>query len=493
MWVSHRTRTAAIVLLAALSACMAGPDYVPPEVRMPDAWTEEMRNGVVQGPTELADWWKKFDDPVLTDLIRRADEGNLDLAIAIARIKQSRAALGIAKGEWLPTVAATGSVEYLDPSNNGQFGPLAGDGTDLWSTGFDATWEIDVAGRIARGVESSTAALGGQYEDYRDIRVILFAEVAANYVTMRAFQQRIKLAEANVKNQQDSLKLARQRFETGISPELDVAQAQSNLGNVEQLIPILEQGRVAAVLRIAVLLGSHPGPVRAALKEVLEVPLPNSDVGTGLPADIIRQRPDIRAAERQLAAATAQIGVATADLYPRLSLSGFFALESTSLSSLFTGDSVTWGAGFPVRWNLFAGGRIRQNIKVQEARTEEALKFYERTLLLAIEEIEGSMNRFEQEQERRDALDRAAKAAQRSVELSLDLYRQGLVDFQNVLDAQRTLLNFQDQFAESQGFVAANLVALYKALGGGWESQPEQAAKKAAGAEEANGGKKKAA
>ena len=467
--------------LLALAACKVGPDYVRPEVKMPDAWTEEMRNGVVQGPAELADWWKNFGDEKLDELIRRADEGNLDLAIALARIKQSRAALGISKGEYLPVVEARGSVEYAESSKNGVFGALGGDGTDLWSLGFDSSWEIDVAGRIARSVESATAGLGAQYEDYRDVRVILFAEVARNYVTMRAFQQRIKLAKDNVKTQQDSLNLAQSRFETGVSPELDVAQARSNLGNTEQLIPALEQGRVAALLRIAVLLGAHPGDVRSALDEIAEVPQPTKEIGVGVPADIIRQRPDIRAAERRLAAATARIGVATADLYPRLSFSGTFGLESTSLSSLFESDSITWGVGMPVRWSLFAGGRIKSNIKLEEARTEEALKFYERSVLLAIEEIEGSLNRYEQEQDRRDALGRAVTAAQRSVELSVELYRQGLVDFQNVLDAQRTLLSFQDQFAESEGFVAANLVALYKALGGGWDSRPEARAMEAAG------------
>lgn len=467
--------------LVALAACKVGPDYVRPEVRMPDAWTEEMRNGVVQGPAELAEWWTSFGDEKLNDLIRRADQGNLDLAVALARIKQSRAALGITKGEYLPLVDARGAVEYTEGSSNGVFGPLGGNGTDLWSLGFDATWEIDVAGRIARSVESATAGLGAQYEDYRDVRVILFAEVARNYMTLRAFQQRIKLAQANVKTQQDSLNLAKSRFETGVSPELDVAQAQSNLGNTEQLIPALEQGRVASLLRLAVLLGVHPGELRGALEEVAEVPQPAKEIGVGLPADLIRQRPDVRSAERRLAAATAQIGVATADLYPRLSLAGTFGLESTSLSSLFSSDSVSWGVGLPVRWNLFSGGRIRSNIKLQEARTEEALKRYENSILLAIEEIEGAINRYEQEQDRRDALRRAVTAAQRSVELSVELYRQGLVDFQNVLDAQRTLLSFQDQLAESEGLVANNLVALYKALGGGWESRPEDRAMDAAG------------
>ncbi|MHC4451554.1 MAG: efflux transporter outer membrane subunit [Planctomycetota bacterium] len=485
-----RSRVAGLLCLLAVTACKVGPDYVPPETRMPDAWTEEMRNGVVQGPAELANWWENFADPVLTDLIQRADQGNLDLKIAIARIKESRHLLGIAKGEWYPGLDATGSAEYTDPSKNGLFGPLAGgNGTDVWSVGFDATWELDVFGRIARNVESQNAALGGQYEDYRDVRVVLFGEVARNYMTMRAFQQRIKFAQENVETQQDSLKLAESRFKAGVSPELDVAQAQANLGNAQQLLPLLEQGRVAAVLRIAVLLGVHPGEARKALEEVAEVPTPQKEVALGLPADIIRQRPDIRAAERQLAAQTAQIGVATADLYPRFSLSGFFALESTSLSSLFSGDSVTWGMGLPVRWALFRGGQIKANIGAQEARTEAALKTYELTVLRAIEDIEGSINRLTQERDRVAALETAVAASQRSVTISLDLYRQGLVDFLRVLDAQRELLQFQDLLAESKGFVATSLVSLYKSLGGGWQAQPEKMAQEAAGEEK----KKKAA
>ncbi|MEM8884546.1 MAG: efflux transporter outer membrane subunit [Planctomycetota bacterium] len=476
-------RTASVLALCVLGACKVGPDYTPPEIPMPDAWTQELKTGVFQGPTELAQWWEKFQDPVLNELIDRADKGNLDLAIALARIKQARAALGISKGEFLPAVDATGSAEYIDPSNNGLGGALAGNGSDLWSLGFDATWELDVFGRIARNVESSAAGLGAQYEAYRDVRVVLFAEVAANYMTMRAFQQRLAFANDNVKSQEESLKLAESRFEAGVSPELDVAQAKSNLGDTRSIIPALEQGRVAALLRIAVLLGAHPGEVTEMLGEVLKVPTPPEQVGVGVPADMIRQRPDIRAAERQLAASTAQIGVATADLYPRFALNGFFALESTSLSNLFSSDSVTWGIGVPIRWSLFAGGRIKSNIALQEARTEEALKLYERTVLLAIEEIEGSINRYEQEQQRRDALEFAVEAAQRSVTLSTDLYRQGLVDFQRVLDAQRSLFQFQDSAAQSRGFVSNNLVSLYKALGGGWETRPEEAAKEAAGEE----------
>ncbi|MHC4939867.1 MAG: efflux transporter outer membrane subunit [Planctomycetota bacterium] len=479
-----RFRFAASLCLLVLTACKVGPDYKPPEIKMPDAWTEEMRNGAVQGPTELANWWRHFNDPVLTDLIQRADNGNLELKVALARIKESRHLLGIAKAEWFPAVDGTGSGEYTKPSENGVFGPIAGDGTDIWSLGFDATWELDVFGRIARNVESQNAALGSQYENYRDIRVILFAEVARNYMTMRAFQQRLEFANKNVETQQGSLKLAQDRLKAGVAPELDVAQAQSNLGNSEQLIPILEQGRVAAMLRIAVLLGVHPGEVRAALKEVADIPKVDQDLAVGLPADIIRQRPDIRSAERQLASQTAQIGVATADLYPRFSLSGFFALESTSLSSLFDGNSVTWGIGLPVRWALFRGGQIRANIGAAEARTEAALKTYEQTVLLAIEDIEGSINRMTTEKDRAAALERAVAAAERSVTLSLELYRQGLADFQRVLDAQRELLSFQDLLAESRGFVAASVVSLYKALGGGWDSQPEQMAKEAAGEEE---------
>jgi len=481
MTTAFRAFTRWLPVLVIATACKVGPDYQPPELHEPDAWSEELRNGVFLGNEEISLWWQNFDDPVLTDLIDRANKGNLDLKIALARIRESRAALGIAKGEFAPAVAATGSAEVIDISANNPTVPPGFDpgALDLYSVGFDATWEIDVFGRIARNVESSSAGLGAQYEDYRDVRVVLFAEVARNYMLVRAFQARLEFANKNVESQQESLRLAESRFKAGISPELDVAQAQSNLGSTEALIPLLEQGRVRSVLRLAVLLGVHPGKVREALDEAQPVPQAPEKVTLGAPANLLRQRPDVRAAERQLAAQTAQIGVATAALYPRFSLSGFFAFESGDLGSLFDGDSVTWGIGFPIRWDIFAGGRIKANIEVQKERTEQALKQYELAVLRAIEDVEGSVNRYSQEQDRRDALKRAVIAAERTVTLSLELYKQGLVDFQNVLDSQRSLFNFQDSLALSEGLVVVNLVALYKSLGGGWQQMSEEEAKQA--------------
>jgi len=471
------TRWLPVLLIA--TACKVGPDYKPPELNEPDAWSEELRNGVFLGTEGIARWWDQFSDPILSDLIQRADAGNLDLKIALSRIRESRAALGFAKGEFAPAVAATGSAEVVDVSKNNPTIPIDPGVLDVYSAGFDATWEIDVFGRIARNVESVSAGLGAQYEDYRDVRVALFAEVARNYMSMRAFQERLAAARQNVKSQQESLNLAESRLKAGLSPELDVAQAQSNLGSSEAQIPLLEQGRVRAVLRIAVLLGVHPGKVREALDESQPVPAPPEKITIGAPANLIRQRPDIRAAERRLASQTAQVGVATADLYPRFSLSGFFAFESGDLGNLFSGDSVTWGLGMPIRWNLFAGGRIRANIEVEKERTEQNLKAYELAVLRAIEDVEGSVNRYTQEQDRRDALKRAVAAAERTVTLSLDLYRQGLVDFQNVLDAQRSLFSFQDSLAQSKGLVAVNVVALYKSLGGGWQELSEAEAEEA--------------
>jgi len=476
-----RARFGLLPILLFAVACKVGPDYTPPELPQPDAWSQELRNGVLMGAEDLSKWWEKFNDPILTDLIKRADEGNLDLKISIARIRESRALLGIAKGDWMPQVAATGSIEVGQPSNNNPNLPpgINLDTQELYSLGGDATWEIDVFGRIARNVESSAASLSAQYEDYRDVRVILFADVARSYMTMRAFQARIKFAESNVKQQSDSLKLAESRFKAGVSPELDVAQAKSNLGSTEASIPLFQQGRMRSVLRIAVLLGVHPQKVVDVLAEVQPIPEMPSEVTAGAPANLLRQRPDIRAAERALAAQTAQIGVATADLYPRFSLSGFFAFETGDLGDLFDSDSVTWGIGMPIRWDIFRGGQIRNNIAANEARTEAALKAYERAILLAVEDVEGSINRYTLEQDRRDALKRAVIAAERTVELSLELYKQGLVNFQNVLDSQRSLNAFQDSLAQSEGLVAVNLVSLFRALGGGWQELPEDAAKDA--------------
>ena len=355
-------------------------------------------------------------------------------------------------------------------SQNGQFGGLLPDRTSkLYTTGLDASWEIDLWGRIRRAIESADAEVEASVENYRDLLVSLLAETAATYVQVRALQARIDAAESNARNQRGTLKLTEDRFKAGLAPALDVSQARLNLATSESTIPTLRIALHNSINRLAVLLGEYPGAVNERLASTAPVPEPPEQVAVGLPTDLLRQRPDLRQAERQLAAQTARIGVAAADLYPSFSLSGTFGLESISSRKLLRSDSATWTVAPAVRWNLFNGGRVRSGIQVEDARTRQALVTYENTVILAVEDVENAMIAFKREQTRRAALDRAVNAAEESVKLVKDLYKTGMTDFQNVLDSERSLFNLQDQQAESRGLVTQNLINLYRALGGGWD------------------------
>jgi len=440
---------------------------------MPDAWNTASTAGVVEGEAPLETWWAVFDDPELTSLIERSRLTNLSLREAVWRVEEARAVRGVAAGQRYPQIDATAEAGRSEASDNGVLGDLAPEGgfdaANLFDAGVGASWEIDLWGRVRRQVESADAAVDASVEDYRDVLVGLFAEVAVNYVTVREQQERLRLARANVDGQESTLRLTRDRFDAGLVSGLDIAQAESVLAATRSLIPVLERNRQIALNRLAVLLGTTPGALDDELAAEDRIPEEPDAITTGLPADLLRQRPDIRAAERRLASQTARIGVATADLYPRFSLTGFLGLQATDAGDLFSSDSVNWSVGLPIRWKLFAGGAVRSQIAAEEARTEQLLAAYERTVLLALEEVEGAMIAFDTELERRTRLAESVDATQRSLDLVLTQYRAGLTDFQNVLDTQRSLRNQQDDLAASEGLVIKNLISLYRALGGGWD------------------------
>jgi NodT family efflux transporter outer membrane factor (OMF) lipoprotein len=471
----------AIVFLLALGmillpGCKVGPDYQEPEIMMPDVWHQKAVEGLAERQSDLQTWWNYLNDPVLSRLMQRLEDGNLDLKTAASRVRQSRAILGIAAGEYWPQVDAAGFYSRDRVSENGLSVPSAGDldQTNLHSVGVDSVWEIDVFGRISRSVESARASMDASLENYRDVLVILYAETALNYIDVRVLEARIAYARDNIKIQRESLRLAENRYDAGLTPELDVQQARLNLAATESAIPALRRQQIAAMNRLSVLLGQTPGQLREELIQPTAMSSVPEEISVGLPAELLRQRPDIRRAERILAAQTAQVGVATAALYPTFSLSGVFALESQHIDDVGDWDSRTWGFGPAFRWNLFDGNRIRSNIQLEEAIAEEALLQYEQAILLALEEVENAMAAFREEQIRLEALRRSVAAAQKAVELVNDLYLNGLTDFQNVLDMQRALSTQQDQFAESEGLVVQNLVRLYKAVGGGWSlNNPE--------------------
>jgi NodT family efflux transporter outer membrane factor (OMF) lipoprotein len=456
----------------ALGACVVGPSYVPPEAKGPDAWREDLERGLEPGAASLEDWWARFGDAKLDDLIRRARAGNYDLDRAVARIYQARAVRGVSKSERMPDADGVGGVTRAKVSEENDFFNQGADvrSDTRYETGLDSTWEMDLFGRITRSIESADAGLQASVEDYRDVLVSIYAEVAATYIELRALQARIRFALANVQAQSGTLQLTEDRRDAGIGSELDVAQAQLNLATTQALVPRLREQAVTAVHALGVLIGQSPGALRAELDDAVPIPKPPGDIRVGIPADLLRQRPDIRQAERQLAAQNARIGVATADLYPRFSLTGMFSVNSLGSAGFLTSGSLTYNFGPTVRWNLFDGGRVRQVIALEDAKTRNAYAEYEQTVLQGQQEVEDAIAGFVYENVRRDALDRSVVAARKSVELVTVLYRTGLTDFQNVLDMQRSLFRQEDALANSEGLVDQNLVRLYKALGGGWTS-----------------------
>jgi NodT family efflux transporter outer membrane factor (OMF) lipoprotein len=483
--------------LLTLAGCKVGPDYHPPELGAPPSWAAG--SAVVNSPAELREWWTTLNDPTLTSLVERAIQTNLDVRLAAARVLEARAQRGVIAADRYPGVdvgasysrsrrsqnvgsfggGTGGSSITSDPAGDdfgeapGANGSAGGFGTDpeqdFFDAGFDANWEIDVFGRVARSVEAADADIQVEQENLRDVLVTLLSEVARNYVEVRGFQGRLALAEQSISSQREAVDLTRAKLEAGVTSDLDVARAEAQLATTQSQIPSLDAGMRQAIHRLSVLLGQSPATLLDELSSAAPIPVVPAEVPAGLPAELLRRRPDLRRAERELAAATARIGAATADLYPRFSLSGSFGFQSSDLDQLVDSDSRFWSIGPAVRWPVFDAGRIRANIAVQNARTEQALVQYESAVLISFEEVENALVNHAREQVRRRSLTQAVAANQRAYDLAFQLYTRGLSDFLAVLDSQRALYLSQDQLVQSDRTVAANLIALYKALGGGWE------------------------
>ncbi len=473
----QRIRMCVFVGVGLLAGCSVGPDYEMPEVNPPEQWQSAAADSFPQEEA-LNTWWEALDDTVLVTLLRRSEAANHNLAVALARIDEARALRGIDKGDFWPRLGLGGSYTRSELSDYGPQGDLLPEGesfepSDLWQVGLGMAWELDVFGRIRRKVEASSAELLATVEDYRDVLVTLQAEVASNYIDVRALQLRIQFARSNVEAQLETVDLTRSRFDAGLVSALDVTQARSNLANTQARIPRLEIGLAAAMNRLAVLLGEQPGALRAELSEAAPIPLPPESLTIGVPGDMLRRRPDVRRAERQLAAQTARIGVATANLYPTFSISGFVGPEAVRLDDLGQPGSGTWNIIPGFVWDFFTGGKLRNQIRAEEARTDQALHVFEQSVLVALEEVENAMVGYERERARRHRLAEAVDASESSVELVRTQYLSGLTDFQRFLDSQRALFDEQDQLAESTGQVVKNLIALNKSLGGGWVVSPD--------------------
>jgi NodT family efflux transporter outer membrane factor (OMF) lipoprotein len=454
--------------LLVLSGCQSvGPDYRVPEARVPEAWHAGAAGGLEPGAPEVEGWWRAFGDPLLDELVLRAARQSLDLREAMARVREARALRAAAAGERWPDLDAQGSFESRGESDNTPLGSFVPD-TEILTAGFDAAWELDLWGRVRRSVEAAGAELEASVEDARDVAVLVAAEVARGYVELRALQRRVALAAENVALQEQTLELVSGRYEAGLVSEGDLTQARVNLETTRARLPALETARTAAEHRLAVLIGEPPGALSAELRDARPIPVPPLAVAVGVPADLLRRRPDVRRAERLLAAETARIGVAEAELYPELSLRGSLGLASDPASDLLESDSAFFGIGPTLRWNLFDGSRLRQGVVAQEARAEQALARWERTVLLALEEAENAMAGFAGEQARLRSLSEAVLQAGAAVELARTQYTEGLSDFQAVLVAERALADLEDELARSEATAATTFVALQKALGGGW-------------------------
>jgi NodT family efflux transporter outer membrane factor (OMF) lipoprotein len=472
----NTNRWLTLALAALLAGCAVGPDYEAPRPVVSGSWSAlggkspEQTSVATARSADLARWWGSFNDPALDALIDRALVSSLDLKVAAARVREARALRGVAQGALLPEVGGSASYDRARGSENGPL-PSSGKAFNLYQAGFDASWEIDVFGGTRRTVEAAAAEEEAAIENLRDVRVVLLAEVARNYAELRGFQSQLAIAGQNVDGQQKTLELTRTRRDAGRATDFDVARAEAQVSTTSSAIPTLESAIRLSIHRLGLLLGQEPEALAAELSETKPLPKAPAEIPVGLPTELLRRRPDLRRSERELAAATARIGVATADLYPRFFLTGAFGLQSVGASDFATASSRLWSAGPQIQWALFQGGRIRANIEVQNSRQEQAAIRFEQSLLGALKDVEDALVQHAKEQVRRRTLAQAVASQQRAADLADQRYAQGLVDFLNVLDAQRQLYIAQDALVQSDRAIITHSIALYKAVGGGWPAE----------------------
>ena len=472
----------AMVFSVAGTGCAVGPNYKRPQVAVPSQWTVAAARGTSTKPIEKDEWWSSFQDPELNSLIERAAAQNLDLKLTLDRVDEARAARGIVRSGYFPSMDASASA-----TRNRQrvIAPVSQNSVNIVPVEFNnfqgalgASWELDVFGGIRRGVQAASAEVAAAEENLRDVRVILFGDVGRVYAQLRGFQRRLEIANKNIKTQQDTLDLTQAREKAGLATELDVSRAAAQLESTKAVVPTLLSGIDISIHRLSILLGEEPGALRSELEHASAIPAAAPDVEVGLPSDLLKRRPDIRRSEAQLVAATARIGEAKADLFPHFVLTGAAGRQTSQLHDITLGAGNFFSVGPGISLPLFTGGRIRSNIAVQDARQREALISYRSNVLNALEEVQNALVNYAQEQERRDRLNEAAQQSQLAVDLATEQYKAGLSDFLAVLDAQRELYADEDQAVQSQTSVATNVIGLYRALGGGWNVGPVVAATK---------------
>jgi NodT family efflux transporter outer membrane factor (OMF) lipoprotein len=454
---------------------MMGPDFQRPETKVSSQWLGQApmaRETASPEEQSLAQWWTIFNDPQLTSLMERAMQANLDLRMAESRIRQSRAALGIAGADLGPTVDTSASYRRSRTPGSGGSGAVT---TNFYIMGFDAGWEIDLFGGVRRGVEAAGADLDTAVESRRDLLVSLSAEVASNYLNLRSLQQRLTIARNNLSAQEHSTGLTRQRFGAGFVGKLDVVRSEALAATIAGQIPLLEAQIRQTIFGLSLLLGGEPSTLLAELTPDAALPMALATVPLGLPSDLLLRRPDIRRAEAKIHAATARIGVAKADLFPKFTISGALGLQNNTFNSLFNQASTAWSLGPSLNWPLFDMGRSRANLELKKAVQEEELLGYEQTVLGALQEVENALVAATKEEEHRQNLAQVVTANRTAVDLATALYTAGESDFLALLDAQRSLYVSEEALAQSSGTVSINLVALFKALGGGWPAEEGEA------------------
>jgi len=468
-----RTRTAPLGVVVALAGCAVGPNYSPPETPLPAAWTAAPGNDrVTQAqPQDLSQWWTVLSDPILSNLIGEALARSPDLRTAQAVLREARARRALAGAEMFPTVSGSASGRRVKASEESGSG-----GTfNRFNAQFDASWEPDVFGGTRRGIEAAQADLEAAEENLYGTQVSLAGEVALNYVELRTFQARLVIARDNVATQSDTYDITRWRAEAGLTTALDVEQARTDLERTRSLIPTLETGRSEAQHRLEILLGRQPGQLGDVFAAPATLPTTTAQVAVGIPADTIRQRPDVHAAERKLAAETARIGVATAAAYPTFPLTGSIGVEALTLSALGNATALTGSIAAGVTGPIFDAGRIRSRIEIQNAVQEQALIAYETTVLTALQDVENALVALANTRDSQASLEIAQESAKNAALLARYRYQTGVADFQAVLDTQRTLLSVQDSLTTSKAANTSALIQLYKAMGGGWTSAPASA------------------
>lgn len=457
---------AIIINFIFLSSCsLVGPNYDgAPELDLPQSWNHKLGEDFVAGDIDLTEWWKNLSDPILDELIKEASKDNLNIRMAISRVEEARGNFGIVDSLRFPQLDLEGSVKRSKTSESASYISSI---TDTYSTlGLDLGWEIDVFGFVRRSVEAADAEIDASVEYYRDVMVVLYSEIAKSYVSARTYQARLQFANDNVKNQKETVGIVAARYEAELVSEIDVFQSKQNLAASEAAIPLLNASLDRTINRLAVLLGKKPGYLQDKLLQPKAIPQPPQKITLFLPAEILRQRPDIRQAERDLAAQTARIGITVAEMYPRFSLGGTIGISKASDNS---GNTEYYSFGPSFTWEVFDAGRHEAEIKVQDERLEQARASYEKTVLTALEEVENALTAYNEEQYRIQKIKNSVDASKNVNEITRARYSAGLIDFQEVLDAQRVVFNQEDDLATSQGELIQHLIDIYWSMGGGWD------------------------